>query len=493
MSETESTTSDRPPLSVFLSYASEDRQAAQLIRDALPSYGLSVWYDENSLTGGDAWDQKIRRQIRECDLFMPLISVQTEARHEGYFRREWRLAVERTLDMADDHTFLLPIVIDDTGQFGARVPEKFLQVQWLKLPGGRPTPAFEALCRRLAAGDTRGAQAPRQPPAHGPRTTSGAGFPSSASAASGPSGSGVSGPHVSGSGISGEGLSGSGASGSFGSTSSGWGAAGAGPSALGLSGSAPSSASGASGLGGSASSGPATREYPEFPREEPGQRLRFVAHVLGWAIHCAWISFNKLPKWVRVLIYLWLIVILISRGCSSSHPRVEKISSGDAEKIKQIAQSFQGSSNKGNLEKLGSQIAHAISKDAADKPSVGSPLLAIPFSAHSGDAAEQKFADSTFALVYGRIAVSRHGHVGLADEPLASLDPALAVERARANDSNYVLYGGIDTREPAHKLIVKIASVEDSSVLWSGSYPVTGAQSDQIAAEVDSKVPNLED
>src|SRR5277367_2142121 len=144
------TDSARP--SVFLSYASEDREAARLLREALPTFGLEVWYDESELGGGEAWDQKIRKQIRECDYFMPLVSAQTEARHEGYFRREWRLAVERTLDMADDHAFLLPVVIDDTAQSGARVPEKFFTIQWLRVPGGRPTAALEALCRRLASG-----------------------------------------------------------------------------------------------------------------------------------------------------------------------------------------------------------------------------------------------------------------------------------------------------------------------------------------------------
>ena len=145
--------SNRPKPTVFLSYASEDRQAARLIGEALPAHGLEVWFDESELGSGDIWDQKIRRQIRECDYFMPLVSAQTEARHEGYFRREWRLAVERTLDMADDHLFLLPVVIDDTIESHARVPEKFLSVQWLKLPGGRPTAALETLCHRLVAGD----------------------------------------------------------------------------------------------------------------------------------------------------------------------------------------------------------------------------------------------------------------------------------------------------------------------------------------------------
>src|SRR6185295_8550987 len=105
-----------PRPSVFISYASDDRHAARALRDALLGTGLDVWYDESELGGGDAWDQKIRRQIRDCDYFMPVISATTERRKEGYFRREWRLAAERTLDMADDVLFLLPVVIDDTSE-----------------------------------------------------------------------------------------------------------------------------------------------------------------------------------------------------------------------------------------------------------------------------------------------------------------------------------------------------------------------------------------
>ena len=197
---------DRPPITVFLSYASEDRQAARRIGDALPAYGLEVWYDESELGGGDVWDQKIRKQIRDCDYFMALVSAQTEARHEGYFRREWRLAVERTLDMADDHPFLLPIVIDDTDQAGARVPEKFLTVQWLKVPGGEPTPALESAMppTRLR----RDRRCPVAKKARGPVP-----------------------PRP-------------------------------------------------------AASAPAL-SYPEFPREEPGQRIRFWFGVAGWAIRSA--------------------------------------------------------------------------------------------------------------------------------------------------------------------------------------------------------------
>ena len=138
--------------SIFLSYASEDRPAVRLLRDALSAAGLDVWYDENELTGGDAWDRKIRRQIRECTYFMPVISATTNARAEGYFRREWRMGVERTQDMADDVIYLLPVTIDDIDESTARVPDQFLNVQWLRAPGGQPTPALNDLCRRLLTG-----------------------------------------------------------------------------------------------------------------------------------------------------------------------------------------------------------------------------------------------------------------------------------------------------------------------------------------------------
>ncbi|MBX3736605.1 MAG: toll/interleukin-1 receptor domain-containing protein [Candidatus Didemnitutus sp.] len=138
--------------SVFLSYASEDRPAIRKLRDALNEAGIDAWYDENELTGGDAWDAKIRRQIRECTYFMPVISTRASARLEGYFRREWRFALERMLDMADDIVFLLPVTIDESTETTARVPEKFVTVQWLRVPEGDATPAFRELARRLAAG-----------------------------------------------------------------------------------------------------------------------------------------------------------------------------------------------------------------------------------------------------------------------------------------------------------------------------------------------------
>jgi TolB-like protein len=397
-----------PAPSVFLSYASEDRSAAQTLKEALSTFGLDVWYDESGLDGGDAWDQKIRRQIRECDFFMPLISAQTEARPEGYFRREWRLAVERTFDMADDHTFLLPVVIDDTPQTDARVPEKFLSVHWLRVPGGRPTPALAALCRRLVSG---------QPVIEPSRKT-------------------------------------------------------------------------ANQLA-AARSQTHTREYPQFPREEPGQTIRFWVQIAGWAFQCAWIFFKGFPRWVQIGIYIWLAIVLMSKGCMPSDERSDRASSKDAKTLKEIPGNYDRSLSTPTDTDLGSQIARKVTAEVGERLGAGRPLLAIPFSAPSDNPAAQKLADSTFAQVYGRVELSHHGQVGLTKEPLSAPDLSAAVGQGRAFHSKYILYGAVD--KPEQNLIVKIVAAADGSLVWSQSYPLANADPAQIAAEVNAKVPSLSD
>ncbi|MBV8306139.1 MAG: TIR domain-containing protein, partial [Gammaproteobacteria bacterium] len=146
---------------VFLSYASQDVEAAQSICDALRAAGVEVWFDKSELRGGDAWDQKIRQQIRDCALFVPVISANTAARGEGYFRLEWALAEQRAQRMARNRTFILPVCVDGTGEGGADVPEAFARVQWTRLRGGQVPGAFAARVSALLDSSSN----PAAPPA----------------------------------------------------------------------------------------------------------------------------------------------------------------------------------------------------------------------------------------------------------------------------------------------------------------------------------------
>ena len=92
-----------PNKAVFLSYASQDAEAAQ---------------------------------------FMPIISANTQARHEGYFRLEWRLADQRTHLMGKSRAFLVPVSVDETRDADADVPDSFAAMQWSRLPKGQTPTAF---------------------------------------------------------------------------------------------------------------------------------------------------------------------------------------------------------------------------------------------------------------------------------------------------------------------------------------------------------------
>lgn len=140
---------DMTPGAVFISYASEDRAAALALHDALEAAAIDAWLDQRRLESGDHWDAKIRRHIQHCSLFVALVSGHTEARLEGYFRREWRWAAERAESFADGVPFILPVCLDgvhDPEQ--TRVPAAFRQAQWTRWPG-QPAPEFVARLREL--------------------------------------------------------------------------------------------------------------------------------------------------------------------------------------------------------------------------------------------------------------------------------------------------------------------------------------------------------
>ena len=85
--------------------------------------------------------------------FIPVISHNAHDRDEGYFRLEWKLAVDRSHLMAAGRPFLLPVVIDETRDDDEQVPERFRELQWTRLLGGVASAAFVERVRRLLSGE----------------------------------------------------------------------------------------------------------------------------------------------------------------------------------------------------------------------------------------------------------------------------------------------------------------------------------------------------
>lgn len=420
-----------PQPTVFISYASEDRSAVLLLRDALAAAGLDVWLDENELGGGDAWDQKIRRQIRECDYFMPVISATTERRKEGYFRREWRLAAERTLDMADDVMFLLPVVIDGTSDAGARVPEKFVTVQWLRVPGGAPTPALEVLAKRLATGDH---SLPPKLAANPPLLRKGR----AAEAEPGHDGP------------------------------------------------------------------PPMPPFPHLAEKgNIGHGLKFFAEVIWWVITAGWLLLRRAPRWVRVILSIWLCIWLVaqcSRSTSEARSGSKSSAAKDAEArqaVKKVAEKFatlvkpaDGSDPGANskLAALGSQLAQNIAAGIQESGLAGKPLVAVPFALGVTKEDDAKFLTAVFTPLYGRLAVERPGETGLASQPLTAATTDELVALGRRLEVHYVLGAQLTTEDGESVLKVRLVKTNAAAVVWSADYPVDDADPAAVAEQIGTGV-----
>jgi|SRR5215468_672609 len=126
---------------VFVSYFHDDIGAARVLCSELASIGAGViWFDKTKLKPGDPWDEKIKIALKSCDLFLPLLSDNTEAQKEGYFHGEWQIAEERR-KLILGRRFIIPIVVDPAYDGNANeyklIPEGFRAMQFGHAPGGR--------------------------------------------------------------------------------------------------------------------------------------------------------------------------------------------------------------------------------------------------------------------------------------------------------------------------------------------------------------------
>lgn len=114
-------------LRVFLSYAHADITPIRKLYEDLSNEGFEVWFDEESLIPGQEWKSEIERALENSDVVLVCLSNNSVSK-EGFVQREFKFALDKTLEMTEDGIFLIPVRLEE-----CKVPSKLSRYHWVDL------------------------------------------------------------------------------------------------------------------------------------------------------------------------------------------------------------------------------------------------------------------------------------------------------------------------------------------------------------------------
>jgi formylglycine-generating enzyme required for sulfatase activity len=115
------------PLRIFLSYAHADVVSVRKLHRYLREKGFDVWFDKENLMPGHDWRLEIEDGLNNSDVVIVCLS-QISVSKEGFVQREFKFALDRTLDMPDGRVFLIPVRLDN-----CKVPTRLSRYHWVDL------------------------------------------------------------------------------------------------------------------------------------------------------------------------------------------------------------------------------------------------------------------------------------------------------------------------------------------------------------------------
>ena len=128
-------------MDIFISYASEQRANAEEIALALRAEGHRPFFDRTALPEGEAYNARIREAVRDCDLFLFLVSPESISAGRytltelGFAEEKWRSPAGR----------VLPVMVRPTDS--AAVPAYLRAVVILRPAGNVPAEVVAAVER----------------------------------------------------------------------------------------------------------------------------------------------------------------------------------------------------------------------------------------------------------------------------------------------------------------------------------------------------------
>lgn len=118
---------DERKLRVFLSYTHADITPIRKLYENLSNEGFEVWFDEESLIPGQEWKSEIEKALENSDVVIVCLSNNSVSK-EGFVQREFKFALDKTLEMTEDGIFLIPVRLEE-----CKVPQKLSRYHWVDL------------------------------------------------------------------------------------------------------------------------------------------------------------------------------------------------------------------------------------------------------------------------------------------------------------------------------------------------------------------------
>lgn len=137
---------DFKPSSVFLSYASEDKDIAKQICDELNKVGIDVWFDENKLESGEHFKEVIVKNIQDSSFFIPLITENTSTNIRRFFRFEWNEAIAESKFRSKEIPFIIPIIYDHLNNL--QIPTEFQDFHVIRINDKAGLQSFANTCQQ---------------------------------------------------------------------------------------------------------------------------------------------------------------------------------------------------------------------------------------------------------------------------------------------------------------------------------------------------------
>ena len=96
---------------VFLSYASEDLERVDALRDVLQRHGIAVWKDKQNLHAGQYWMDQVQRFIEAADYFVFVQTDKMDERKDGVYNEEVLLAFAWAKKLNPGTTYLIHVTM----------------------------------------------------------------------------------------------------------------------------------------------------------------------------------------------------------------------------------------------------------------------------------------------------------------------------------------------------------------------------------------------